>query len=237
MPSDLTAARDHLAIALDTADIDTAVAIARAVQPHIAIAKVGLQLFSAAGRDAVKAVQDTGMDVFLDVKLHDIPNTVRGASVALGNLGVRYLTVHAAGGEKMLRAAVDGLAEGAAQANQPTPTVLAVTILTSEPNATPALLTERLTAAVTAECGGIVCAATDLALIRETAPQITTVVPGIRPAGSPVHDQARVATPAEAIHHGADILVIGRAVTSADNIATAAEDIAAQVAQARRSDQ
>ncbi|MEV0296989.1 orotidine-5'-phosphate decarboxylase [Nocardia sp. NPDC050710] len=225
-----TKARDRLAIALDTSDLGTALALAKAVQPHIGVAKVGLQLFSAAGHDAVRAIQDLGMDVFLDVKLHDIPNTVYGASTVLGSLGVQYLTVHAAGGKAMLQAAVKGLEEGADAAGMPTPTVLAVTVLTSAPDATPALLNERLADAVTANCGGIVCAATDLPVIRNTAPDILTVVPGIRPTGSPVHDQQRIATPAEAIHAGANILVIGRAVATAEDPAAAAEAIAAEVA-------
>lgn len=98
-----TDARNRLAIALDTRDLDTAISIAKAVQPNIGVAKVGLQLFSAAGHKAVRAMREIGMDVFLDVKLHDIPTTVYGASAVLGSLGVRYLTVHAAGGEAMLK--------------------------------------------------------------------------------------------------------------------------------------
>jgi orotidine-5'-phosphate decarboxylase len=227
-----TNARDRLAIALDTPDLDSAVSIAKAVQPHIGIAKVGLQLFSAAGHQAVRTMRDTGMNVFLDVKLHDIPNTVYGASKVLGSLGARYLTVHAAGGEAMLKAAMKGLSEGANEAGLPTPTVLAVTVLTSEPHASPELLNERLTAARAAGCGGVVCAATDLPLIKRAAPDILAVVPGIRPAGVPTHDQGRVATPGAAIHDGADILVIGRAVTAADDPAAAAEAIAGEVAQA-----
>ncbi|WP_280426402.1 orotidine-5'-phosphate decarboxylase [Nocardia carnea] len=224
--------RNRLAIALDTSDLATAVSIAKAVQPDIGIAKVGLQLFSAAGRDAVRAVQDLGMDVFLDVKLHDIPNTVRGASTVLGSLGVQYLTVHAAGGEAMLEAAVTGLAEGAQTAGLPAPTVLAVTVLTSAPDASPALLEERLADAVAAQCGGVVCAATDLRVIRNAAPDIVTVVPGIRSAGDPVHDQQRVATPAAAIRSGASILVLGRAVTGAADPAQAAQAITAEIADA-----
>lgn len=224
--------RNRLAIALDTRDLDTAVSIAKAVQPHIGIAKVGLQLFSAAGHEAVRAMQGIGMDVFLDVKLHDIPNTVYGASKVLGSLGVRYLTVHAAGGEAMLQAAVRGLAIGADEAGLPAPMALAVTVLTSEPNASPEVLNERLAWATAAGCGGVVCAAADLPVIKGTAPDIVAVVPGIRPAGVPTHDQGRVATPAEAIRFGADILVIGRAVTSADDPAAAAEAVADEVAQA-----
>lgn len=224
--------RDRLAIALDTSDLDTAISVAKAVQPNIGIAKVGLQLFSAAGRDAVRAMRDIGMDVFLDVKLHDIPNTVLGASKVLGSLGVRYLTVHAAGGQAMLQAAVNGLGQGAREGGLPVPIALAVTVLTSEPSASPELLKQRLAAAVASGCPGVVCAATDLAVIKSAAPDIVAVVPGIRPEGVPTHDQGRIATPAEAIRNGADILVIGRAITGADDPAAAAVSIAAEVTQA-----
>jgi orotidine-5'-phosphate decarboxylase len=177
-------------------------------------------------------MHDLGMSVFLDVKLHDIPNTVYGASKVFGSLGVRYLTVHAAGGEAVLAAAVNGLSEGASEAGLPAPMTLAVTVLTSEPSASPELLNERLTVAVAASCAGVVCAATDLPVIKAAAPAIIAVVPGIRPTGTPVHDQGRVATPGDAIRSGADMLVIGRAVTAADDPAAAAAAIAAEVAQA-----
>jgi orotidine-5'-phosphate decarboxylase len=227
-----TNCRDRLAIALDTPDLDAAVSVAKAVQSSIGVAKVGLQLFSAAGQDAVRAMQNLGMSVFLDVKLHDIPNTVYGASTVLGSLGVRYLTVHAVGGEAMLHAAVTGLREGASEAGLPAPTTLAVTVLTSEPSASPELLNERLSMAVAAGCAGVVCAAADLPVIKRAAPEMMAVVPGIRPTGVPVHDQGRVATPGEAIQRGADMLVIGRAITAADDPAFAAEAIAAEVARA-----
>jgi orotidine-5'-phosphate decarboxylase len=226
--------RDRLAIALDTSDLAVATSIASAVQPAIGIAKVGLQLFGAAGHDAVRLLRTMGMAVFLDVKLHDIPNTVYAASTVFGSLGVRYLTVHAAGGATMLQAAVQGLRDGAATAGLPPPMALAVTVLTSEPTASPELLAERLTAAVAGGCGGVVCAAADLLVIRSAAPTIVTVVPGIRPAGVPAYDQGRVATPAEAIRDGADILVLGRAVTAANDPAAAAGAIAAEIAQALR---
>lgn len=224
--------RDRLAIALDTSDLNSAVSTARAVQPNIGIAKVGLQLFSAAGHSAIRAMQDIGMSVFLDVKLHDIPNTVYGASKVLGSLGVSYLTVHAVGGEAMLRGAVSGLQEGADSANLSAPITLAVTILTSEPTASAELLNERLNAALAAGCQGIVCAASDLSIIRQTAPSVITVVPGIRPYGIPSHDQGRVATPTKAIRNGADVLVLGRAVTAAGDPAASAAAIAAEVARA-----
>jgi orotidine-5'-phosphate decarboxylase len=206
-----TNVRHRLAVALDTSDLDEALAITRAVKPSIGIAKVGLQLFSAAGRDAVRTVQDTGLDVFLDVKLHDIPNTVHGASKVLGALGVRFLTAHASGGKEMLEAA---------------------TILTSDRNASADALKERLDAAVAAGCGGVVCAASDLSVIRAAEPSIITVVPGIRPAGTPTHDQNRVSTPAEAIKKGADILVVGRAITGVNDRAAAAHAISVEVSQA-----
>jgi orotidine-5'-phosphate decarboxylase len=230
-----TDVRNRLAIALDTRHLDTAISIAKAVQSNIGVAKVGLELFSAAGHQAVRAMRDIGMDVFLDIKLHDIPNTAYGASTVLGSLGVRYLTVHAAGGEAMLQAAVKGLSEGADEVGLPAPVALAVTILTSEPTASPEVLIERLTVALAAHCGGVVCAATDLPMIKGAAPNIMAVVPGIRPTGVPTHDQGRVATPAEAIQRGADMLVIGRAVTAAEDPATAAKIIATEVAQATTS--
>ncbi|MFC8046793.1 orotidine-5'-phosphate decarboxylase [Nocardia sp. NPDC057353] len=225
-------ARNKLAIALDTSYLDQAVSIAKEVQPSIGIAKVGLQLFSAAGQRAVEEIRELGMDVFVDVKLHDIPNTVRGASKVLGSLGARFLTVHASGGVEMMQAAVAGLDEGARSAGVDAPTVLAVTVLTSDPNASEEALRWRVEAAVAANCGGIVCAATDLSVIRAVAPTILTVVPGIRPEGTPTHDQARVATPSGAIRSGADILVIGRAVTNSDRPGEAAERILAEVGQA-----
>lgn len=224
--------RDHLALALDVADLDQAVRLAQAVSPHIGVAKVGLQLFSAAGPAAVRAIRDTGLDVFLDVKLHDIPNTVGAAARVLGSLGARFLTVHASGGEAMVRAAVEGLAEGAGTAGLPVPTALAVLVLTSHRDAPPNLLLERLDAAVTAGSPGIVCAAADLRTVKAAAPDIFAVTPGIRLPGGDTHDQARVSTPSEAMARGADLLVIGRAVTHAADPAGAAAAMADHVRSA-----
>jgi orotidine-5'-phosphate decarboxylase len=219
--------RPRLAVALDVDEVADAVRVAGAVSPHMGVAKVGLQLFSAVGPRAVEAVRETGMDVFLDVKLHDIPNTVRSAARVLGALGARYLTVHACGGQAMVRAAVEGLAEGADRAGLPTPTVLSVLVLTSHQDAPPSLLLERLDAAVAGGSPGIVCAAGDLATVKAHAPHIFAVTPGIRLPGGATHDQARVSTPADAIAAGADLLVIGRAVTEAPDPAAAAAEVAA----------
>ena len=222
----------RIAVALDTADLGQAEAIAQAVKPSVGIAKIGLQLFSATGHTAIQTIRATGLDIFLDVKLHDIPNTVYGASKVLGSLGVRLLTVHASGGKEMLTAAVRGLQEGADSAGLPAPTALAVTVLTSDRSASADVLKERLEFAIEAGCGGVVCAASDLAVIRSIAPSIITVVPGIRPAGTPTHDQGRVATPADAIRNGADILVVGRAITDAPDWSAAAAAVASEVSQA-----
>jgi len=222
-------ARANLAIALDVGRLDEAVQLAKAVEPYMAVAKVGLQLFSSAGPQAVQAIRDVGLDVFLDLKLHDIPNTVRSAAYELGALGARYLTVHSSGGAAMLAAAIEGLTEGAENAGLPTPMVLAVTVLTSDDDAPEELLTQRLDAAVAAGCRGVVCAAPDLGVVKSFAPDIFAVTPGIRMAGGETHDQARVATPGAAMAAGANLLVIGRAVTGADDPTAAAQAIAAEV--------
>jgi orotidine-5'-phosphate decarboxylase len=147
----------------------------------------------------------------------------------VGSYGTSYLTVHAGGGAAMVRAGVEGLAEGAAGAGVAVPTALAVTVLTSEVDAPPSLLAARVAAGLEGGCGGFVCAATDVALVRAQAPDAALVVPGIRLDG-PTHDQARVGRPEAALAAGADLLVIGRAVTAAADPRAAAEAVAAAVA-------
>ena len=193
------------------------------------MAKIGLELYSAAGPDAVGAMRDIGYDVFLDLKLHDIPNTVGKASRVLGALGVDYLTLHAFGGVDMLRAGVEGLAEGAANAGLEAPVALGVTVLTSDGGAPEHIVPQRVRVAAEAGCGGLVCAAKDLKDARTLAPRLVRVVPGIRPAGTGANDQANVATPGEAMAAGADVLVIGRAVTAADDPRKAANDIVCEL--------
>ena len=147
----------------------------------------------------------------------------------LGSLGVEYLTLHALGGVDMLRAGVEGLHDGAARAGLPDPTALAVTVLTSDDGAPPHIVPNRVRLALEGGCGGLVLAAEDLQTARELAPRLLRVVPGIRPAGSARHDQARAASPQEAVANGADLLVIGRAVTAAEDPEAAAAAIAAAV--------
>ncbi|MCY3924324.1 MAG: orotidine-5'-phosphate decarboxylase, partial [bacterium] len=186
-----------------------------------AIAKVGLELFGAVGPRAVLSLSDEGFEVFVDLKLHDIPNTVAGAARSLAGLGARYVTLHAAGGPDMLRAGAEGLA-AARPAGAEAPVALAVTVLTSDSLAEPDVLARRARAAAAAGCGGVVCAAGDLPAIRAAVPGLLRAVPGIRPRGAAADDQARVATPAAAVAAGADILVIGRPVTAATDPAEAA---------------
>ncbi|MET0729451.1 MAG: orotidine-5'-phosphate decarboxylase [Acidimicrobiales bacterium] len=222
--------RARLALALDVDDAVAALRLARELQPWFGVAKVGLELYSAAGPDIFGSLTDLGYDVFADLKFHDIPTTVARASRVIGAIGVRYLTLHAAGGVPMLAAGVEGLLDGAERAGLPEPTALAVTILTSESDAPGDLLRQRVDAALAAGCGGIVCAASDVATAKRLGPHLIAVVPGIRPAGGPTHDQGRPATPSEAVAAGADLLVIGRAVTEAGDPAAAAAAVAASLA-------
>ena len=210
------------AVALDTDDLDRALELARVLHPWFGIAKVGLELFGAVGPRAVQSLRDEGFEVFVDLKLHDIPNTVGRAARALGSLGARYVTLHAAGGGDMLRAGAEGLAEAARAAGSEPPVALAITVLTSDSVAAPELLAQRARAAAAAGCGGVVCATADLPAIRAAAPDLLRVVPGIRSRGASADDQARVATPAGAVAAGADILVIGRPVSAVGDPAAAA---------------
>lgn len=224
------AVRRRLALVLDVDDMVEAIRLAREMQPWFGVAKVGLELYSAVGPDVVAPLREMGYEVFVDVKLHDIPTQVGRASRVLGAIGATYVTMHAFGGRDMLRAGDEGLREGAAAAGLPEPTSLAVTVLTSDSGAPPHILGKRLATALEAGCGGLVCATADLEEARTLAPRLTRVVPGIRLAGHATHDQARSATPAEAAAAGADILVIGRTVTQADDRAAAAQAVADEVA-------
>lgn len=221
--------RSRLAIALDVDDSVAAMRLARQVQPWFGVAKVGLELWSAAGPDMVAELLDDGYRVFLDLKLADIPTTVGRSARVLGALGVSYLTMHAFGGTPMLRAGVDGLAEGASRAGLEPPAALAVTVLTSDADAPAHILGKRVAVAVEARCAGVVAAAGDVAEAKRLAPGLLAVVPGIRPLGVPTDDQARAATPAQALQAGADLLVIGRAVTAAPDRAAAAEALVAEL--------
>lgn len=221
--------RARMALALDVDDLVHALRLARQLSPWFGVAKVGLELYTAAGPDAVGSLLDAGFEVFLDLKLHDIPTTVGRAAAVCGALGARYLTMHAQGGPAMLQAGVQGLYDGARNAGLPQPVAVAITVLTSDPDAPPHIVPNRLRMAVEAGCGGIVCSGPDLRNVRELSPRTIRVVPGIRAAGGERHDQPQAVTPAEALEEGADLLVIGRAVTLADDPAAAAATLFAGV--------
>ncbi|HZI38968.1 MAG TPA: orotidine-5'-phosphate decarboxylase [Acidimicrobiia bacterium] len=217
--------RDRLALALDVEDLAAAVALADRLHPWFGVVKVGLELFTAAGPAAVEKLTRPDRRVFLDLKLHDIPTTVGKAARQVGRLGVGYVTLHAAGGVDMLRAGVDGLGTGAADAGfDDRPVALGVTVLTSDPDAS--AFPARLAAAAEGGCGGVVCSVRELPVVKDRS-QLLAVVPGIRLPGGATHDQARVGTPADAIAAGADLLVIGRAVTAAPDPEAAAAALSA----------
>jgi orotidine-5'-phosphate decarboxylase len=214
--------RDRLVLALDVGGLAEAEAMAARVGAWFGFVKVGLELYAEAGPDAFRRFHELGYRVFADLKLHDIPNTVERAARVLGRRGVDVLNFHAAGGVDMLRAGVQGLREGARDAGNASPLALGVTVLTSDPDAS--AFDARLQTAVGAGCDGVVCSAHEV--VTATAAGMRTMVPGIRPAGTEVNDQARVATPETAIRDGATWLVIGRAVTGAPDPAAAAAEIA-----------
>ncbi|HEU5082184.1 MAG TPA: orotidine-5'-phosphate decarboxylase [Acidimicrobiales bacterium] len=214
--------RDRLCLALDTDDLVEAGRRARELGPWFGTAKVGLELFASAGPNAVAAMRDLGLDVFVDLKLHDIPTTVHKAAKVLGSLGVGYVTFHAHGGVEMLRAGVEGLHAGACAAGVPVPKALAVTVLTSDDSAPPHILPKRVETAADGGCDGLVCAVADVAEARRMVPGLFMVTTGIRVAGDELHDHRRAATPGEAFAAGADLLVLGRTITHAPDPAGAA---------------
>jgi orotidine-5'-phosphate decarboxylase len=220
--------RGRLALAIDVDDLVLALRIGRQLRPYFGVAKVGLELYSAAGPEVIGSLTELGFEVFLDLKLHDIPTTVGKAARVLGALGVSYVTLHAHGGPAMLRAGVDGLREGASKAGLPDPWSLAITVLTSDSDAPPHIMPKRVLLAAEAGCTGIVCAGDDLKDAYEYAPRLKRVVPGIRLAGTERHEQ-RASTPSEALAGGADLLVIGRTVTAAPDPVAAAEQLVGEV--------
>jgi orotidine-5'-phosphate decarboxylase len=222
--------RATLALALDVDDLVPALRLARELRPWFGTMKVGLELYSAAGPESITSLVDLGVDVFVDLKVYDIPTTVSRAARVIGALGARYLTLHAAGGPAMVRAGVEGLREGAAGAGAPEPVALGVTVLTSEPEATTHLLRQRVMAGLDGGCQGFVCAVSDIPSVRQIAPSSLLVTPGIRPEGAPADDQGRVATPTAARAAGAGLLVVGRPVTRADDPAEAARALVASLA-------
>ena len=221
-------AAPEFAIAFDVPTLEAALALDSKLGAGAELAKVGLELFAAAGPEAVRALKDKGRRVFLDLKLHDIPNTVKGAAASVARLGADLLTVHATGGAAMVAAAVEGIREAGGRTR-----VVAVTLLTSlDPSAMPPGFVKpfdlhAVAAALTDEAEragalGVVCSAADLPGVRaKLGREFFSVTPGIRPAGGDTHDQKRVATVESAVRDGANLLVLGRAITAAADPAAA----------------
>jgi orotidine-5'-phosphate decarboxylase len=225
--------------ALDRPDLDGALALGRSLADVVDGFKLGLEFVTANGPDGVRRIGELGLPVFLDLKFHDIPNTVAGAVEASRALGVAMLTLHVSGGPDMLRSAVE-----TARAREPCLRLIGVTVLTSLKDADLAALgiSERVgahvarLAALAWDSGldGVVCAPHEVALLRSSLPpEFKLVVPGIRPPGSVAGDQKRTQTPADAAAAGADVLVIGRPITEAPDPRASARAIHAEIAAAR----
>ena len=225
VPSDRATDRAPIAVALDTSDLAVATRWTAAGAPYVSTVKVGLQLFCHEGPAAVEKVRAAGdVDVFLDLKLHDIPATVAGAARSVAHLAPRYLTVHASGGPAMIAAAAHAL---------PETLVTAVTVLTSLSaddlaalgvTGSPEDVVRRWARqAVEAGARAIVCSPQEVAAVRDAVgADVVLITPGVRPAGADANDQARISTPQRALADGADLLVIGRPITGADDAAAAA---------------
>jgi orotidine-5'-phosphate decarboxylase len=228
--------QDRIFVALDTPDPGRAVDLAQRLTGMVGGFKIGLEAFVACGPSIVDTLRGLGHEIFLDLKFHDIPNTVAGAAASAARTGAKFFTVHALGGSTMIRRAVEGAA-AATPGGAPPPVILAVTILTSHDDAslkrvgiegTSASAVPRLAAlAREAGAGGVVCSPLEVAAARKAFPEGVLVVPGIRLAGQGGRDdQARVATPGATVRAGADRIVVGRPITEAADPTAAAEAIA-----------
>jgi orotidine-5'-phosphate decarboxylase len=221
-----------IAVALDAPNLETAARWAALTTPYVSTVKIGLELYLRYGPEVVASVRGaSGVAVFLDLKLHDIPATVAGAARAVGRLRPALLTVHAAAGAAAIRAAVQAA---------PDTKIVAVTVLTSLCAADldeiglagPVSDAVRRLAVLAVKAGarGLVCSPQEVAAVRaEVGPQITLITPGVRPTGSDADDQARIATPEQALRAGADLLVIGRPITGAADPGAAAAALAASI--------
>ena len=221
-----------IAVALDAPNLEIASRWAGLVTPHVSTVKIGLELYLRYGPEVVASIRGaSGVRIFLDLKLHDIPATVASAVRAVARLRPQLITLHAAGGPAMIRAAVE------AAPGTPIAAVTALTSLNGEdldrigvPGGIADWVLRLAAMAVEAGASGLVCSPREVAAVRdEVGPEITLITPGVRPAGADRHDQARVATPEEALRAGADLLVIGRAITGAPDPGAAAAAIAASL--------
>ena len=232
--------RNPIIVALDVPTAEAALKLAALVAPAVGAFKIGKELFVAAGPDIVRRIRDTGAAVFLDLKFHDIPNTVARAATAAVRLDVQMLTVHTSGGLEMMRAAEASAQQAAKMNGRAAPLVLGVTVLTSSNSSTMAEIgcepnvvaqVERLARlAVKAGLRGLVCSPLEIVALRKILPaDVQLVTPGIRTGAEKADDQKRTLTPREAIAAGANWLVIGRPIYAAENPRAAAEKILASL--------
>jgi orotidine-5'-phosphate decarboxylase len=233
---------ERLFVALDYPNAASALVLAEKLAPLGVSYKVGMQLFYAEGMSIVRQLKGYGRTVFVDLKLHDIPNTVGGAVGSLVGQGVDFLNVHTQGGPEMMQAAVEAAAKIADAEGRPSPKLIGVTYLTSlsEQHLREFLFVESASVEEYAQhlaiqakrCGlhGVVCSAQEAPLIREVCgPDFLLVTPGIRPAGAGEQDQSRVITPAQALQNGSDYLVVGRPITGAADPVAATQAILAEM--------
>jgi orotidine-5'-phosphate decarboxylase len=241
MTSETLSARARLIVALDLSSADRAAQMAERLRGRVGLFKIGSELFGAEGPVLARYLTARGEGVFLDLKFHDIPNTVRGAAREASQLGVRMFNVHASGGLRMMQAAREGALEARdGKSGKTRPMILAVTVLTSLTGedlheigiaGSPEEVVVRWARlAQSAGLDGVVASAQEAAVVRQACgPRFVIVTPGIRPAASIPNDQARISTPEEAIRAGADYLVVGRPITAAEEPEAAAEAIVAEI--------
>lgn len=238
--------KNRLIVALDVETAREARKLFDTLRHVVGMFKIGSQLFTVAGPGIVREIVKAGGRVFLDLKFHDIPNTVAAAGVEAARLGVSIFNVHAAGGSEMMRGVAHAVANASERESFPRPSVIAVTVLTSADARTLAEIgvasgpaeQVRALAKLAAECGmdGVVASPHEVALVRETVNEqnFLIVTPGVRPLGSSRDDQKRVMTPAEAVRAGADYLVVGRSILKAPDPARAAHEIKDEIEEVEK---
>lgn len=233
--------RNPIVVALDVDSAKEALSLVDRLRGLVGMFKIGKQLFTAAGPDLVRKIVTSGEQVFLDLKYHDIPNTVTMAGIEATRLGVRIFNIHAMGGTKMMKELVAGVNQAAEREKMPRPLILGVTVLTSHTQESlkeigiNRSIEEQVVhlAKLCAECGinGVVASPLEILPIRQAIndPDFVILTPGVRPAGAAANDQSRTMTPAGAIRAGANYLVIGRPITQAANPADAAKNILEEI--------
>jgi len=243
MNATASTSRQRLIVALDLADPARARTLATLLAPEVGMFKVGKQLFVNSGPDVVRMIHDLGGEVFLDLKFHDIPNTVAAAAVEATRLGVKLFNVHVSGGREMMRQTAEAVEEVCGKEGLRRPSVLGVTVLTSldasdlksmgVQGAVPAHVVRLAGMAREAGLAGVVCSAQEVRDIRNACgDSFMLVTPGIRPAGQQAGDQKRVMTPGDAVRAGIDHIVVGRPITGADDPVEAARAVVAEMSAA-----